>query len=347
MRGITVAGSLVLDITPITAAENHLSLVGGSQAYLDRIETSIGGCVGNTGVALHKLGFPVTLVGKVGDDAFGHMVRDVIDRSGCQSSIIMETGEATSCSIILLPDDGDRVILHKKGASNRLSATELLSAVATDSAMLHIGYMLNLGQLWNDGGDSLIGLLSRVREMGIAISADTSSIKRGDITLEYHRTMLERALGCCDIFMPSVSDIYPLYPEAFDADDIPGIARHFIDCGAAIVLVKNGSKGMYLQTAGRERIARLTRLFTCDKEIDAWSDRSLCMDAPAVSHIVSTTGAGDVAVAGFLASLLLDEPLPPAGSLSLATTLAGISLGSRDATSLIPDINGLLKKVRG
>ncbi len=345
MKSIAVAGSLVLDITPIIAFGSHLSLDGGSQAYLDQIETSIGGCVGNTGIALHRLGFPVTLIGKVGDDTFGYMVRDVISRSGCHASIIMAEGESTSSSIILLPEDGNRIILHKKGASNMLAANEIIMAIPEGVSMLHLGYMLNLGQLWMDAENGLIPLLKEMRSSGITVSADTSSIKRGDIDLAYHRSTLEAVLGHCDIFMPSVSDVCPLYPEYFACDDIPGAARHFIECGAAIVLIKDGSNGMYLQTACSDRISRIGSIFRSPDQIERWTDKSLWRKAPDVKDIISTTGAGDVAVAGFLAALLLDSPLSAEEAVSLSTALAGISLGSRDATSLIPDISGVLPAV--
>ncbi len=341
MKGITVAGSLVFDMTPIISAGSQLSLIGGSQAYLDQIEASIGGCVGNTGGALHRLGFPVKLVGKVGNDAFGHMVQDVISGFGCQASIIISNDAATSCSIILLPDDGNRIILHKKGASNQIEADEILASLSLESSILHLGYLFNLGGLWTDGGASLLELLRHVHDKGIAISADTSSIKRGDVDFSYHRTMLEKVLGHCDIFMPSVSDIVPLYPCS-SHDDIFNIARYFIECGAAIVLIKNGSGGMFLRTAGLDRLERIPALFHTEYQATLWADREIWMEAPKVEHIISTTGAGDIAVAGFLASFLLDEPLSPEQAVSVSTALAGISLGSRDATSLIPCIDQVL-----
>src|SRR5512143_3093845 len=43
---------------------------------------SSGGAVANTGLALHRLGISTCLVGKVGDDLFGHALHQIVTAYG-------------------------------------------------------------------------------------------------------------------------------------------------------------------------------------------------------------------------------------------------------------------------
>ena len=347
MKKITVAGSLVLDITPIAEEGCSLDFSGGRQTYLDRIAVNPGGCVGNTGVALHRLGFPVHLISKIGDDDFGMIAGRVIGRMGCHNSLITDREEGTSCSIILLPKDSNRVILHKKGAAHMIRREEILSFLPGDTSMLHLGYPPNLQNLWADGARELVILLEEARRRGIATSIDMCSIKlRKEYGRDAQRMALENALRCCDIFLPSMEDISPLYSDGYlSKDEIESVAGRFIASGPAIVLIKDGKHGMYLRTASKERIARVPGLFATDADISAWADKSIWRSAADVDDIVSTTGAGDIAVAGFLASLLFDKPLTAEEAIDFSTALAGISLRSQDATSLIPDYADVLRLI--
>ncbi len=348
MKKITVAGSLVLDITPVAEEGSCLDFSGGRQTYLDRIAVNPGGCVGNTGIALHKLGFPVHLISKVGDDDFGMIAGRVIGRLGCPNSLITDRNEATSCSIILLPKDSNRVILHKRGASHMIRREEILSFLSPDTSILHLGYPPNLPNLWLDGAGELVQLLKEVRKRGIVTSIDMCSLKiEKDYGIEKQREALENVLSCCDIFLPSMEDISPLYSgKPLSREELVQVADHFISSGPAIVLIKDGKNGMYLRTSSSERISRMKRIFRSSKDVEGWAGKSIWKDAADVSDIVSTTGAGDIAVAGFLASILFDDPLCADEAMDFSTALAGISLESQDATSLIPHYSDVMRIIR-
>ena len=75
-----IAGLLCLDVIPDLSAVSegqfqhrfqpgHLMRTGG-------VRSIPGGAVANTGLALHRLGIPVRLVGKIGDDLFGQVLQD-------------------------------------------------------------------------------------------------------------------------------------------------------------------------------------------------------------------------------------------------------------------------------
>ena len=80
---IITAGYISIDVTPAFPAEHYQGrtledvIRPGKLREVGRAETSPGGCVSNTGLALHVLGAEVSLVAKVGDDSFGRMIRDI------------------------------------------------------------------------------------------------------------------------------------------------------------------------------------------------------------------------------------------------------------------------------
>ena len=83
--GIVVAGHICLDIIPTitTPARDFTALLKpGALLEVGQATLCTGGPVSNTGLALHRLGVPTRLVGKVGDDLFGELLLRIVDRIG-------------------------------------------------------------------------------------------------------------------------------------------------------------------------------------------------------------------------------------------------------------------------
>src|SRR5208283_199005 len=90
---IVVAGHICLDLIPkipATGAAKLSEIVApGKLVNIGECIFSTGGPVSNTGLALAKLGQKVTLMGKVGDDPFGHMVVERMRQAGCGDGILV------------------------------------------------------------------------------------------------------------------------------------------------------------------------------------------------------------------------------------------------------------------
>ena len=80
-----------------------------------------GGSVANTGLALKLLSNEVQLMGKIGRDAFGTMVKSVMTSYGVDG-LIEDAGSATSYSVVLALPGCDRIFLHDPGANDSFSA---------------------------------------------------------------------------------------------------------------------------------------------------------------------------------------------------------------------------------
>ena len=106
-------------------------------------------------------------------------------------------------------------------------------------------------------------------------------------------------------------DVYAQLAEAApDGDVLPGLsgellgelADQCVRAGAGVALIKCGYLGMYVRTADRQRLGEVGRAKPA--RLEEWADRELFEPSYRVERIVSATGAGDCAIAGFLAAYL-------------------------------------------
>lgn len=100
---VLVASHICLDIIPgLPSGPQTGSPKPGSLDPLGPVTLAVGGCVGNTGIAPHRLGMRSTLVARVGDDRLGAvlsaLLRDAV-RDGA-ARLTIAAGEPTSYSIV-------------------------------------------------------------------------------------------------------------------------------------------------------------------------------------------------------------------------------------------------------
>ena len=78
-KKIIVAGHICVDITPAIQGKivNKIQelLIPGKLIEVGNATVSTGGAVANTGLAMKILGANVSLMGKIGNDAFGEIVK--------------------------------------------------------------------------------------------------------------------------------------------------------------------------------------------------------------------------------------------------------------------------------
>jgi sugar/nucleoside kinase (ribokinase family) len=102
MADVVVAGHFCVDLS-----RRCPQLTGGFSynpsllVEISPVTVSTGGRAPNTGGTLHRLGSRVRLVGRVGDDPFGGIVRRMLAADGLDGSIRTAPGDSTSYSIIL------------------------------------------------------------------------------------------------------------------------------------------------------------------------------------------------------------------------------------------------------
>ncbi|MFO7168331.1 MAG: carbohydrate kinase family protein [Chloroflexota bacterium] len=341
---VVVAGHLCLDILPGLA--RGVSFTPGRSVAAGPATLATGGAVANTGVALHRLGVPALLVGRVGDDLFGQAVRQIIGSRGPEltAGLVVAPGEQTSHTIVLSPPDADRMFIHHPGCNAAFTAADVTDEMLAQARLLHFGYPPTMARMSAEGGRELATLMRRAKLVGAGTSLDWTMIDpHGPAGLVDWREVLAAALPHVDLFMPNIEELLlaldrPTFErmaaapgglvEAVTAELLASVAGELIALGAGVVGLKIGHRGMYLRTAGAERLSRMARAAPADRL--AWSDRELWAPCFAV-EVAGTTGAGDATIAGFLMGLL--RGFGPEDALIAANAVGACSVEAADAVS--------------
>ena len=171
---------------------------------------STGGAVPNIGLTLHRLGVPVRLMGKVGDDLFGSAVLEALRARDPElaGGMVVGAGEITSYSIVISPPGVDRCFLHCSGANDTFTADDVRYDELASARLFHFGYPPIMRAMYADGGSELRRMLARARDAGPAISLDMCSPDPdGDAGRVDWRQLLEDTLPLVDVFVPSIEEL--------------------------------------------------------------------------------------------------------------------------------------------
>jgi sugar/nucleoside kinase (ribokinase family) len=350
---LVVAGHVCLDITPSLPdglpPDPARIFVPGRLLKIGAPTISAGGAVSNTGLAALRLGLRTALMGKVGDDDFGGLIRSLFAAAGAAEGLRTAAGDETSYTLVLVPPGLDRMFLHCPGCNDTFTAADIDYELAARARLFHFGYPPLMARFYADGGRELTEMLRRVRESGTATSLDMADPDPSSPAGEADWAgILERTLPHVDLCVPSVEEILfmldrPLYErrkaelegdlaEAMPPEEIRGLAERLLALGVRVALLKCGARGLYLRTAGRDAIAVLGRATPQDPA--AWADRELWLPPYRVA-VLNATGSGDCAIAGFLAGFL--DGRGPEAALRLGCAAGARNVQTTDAISgMIP-----------
>lgn len=328
---VAVAGHLCLDIAPQLAQLPHERLMAllqpGRLVRVGAARIVNGGAVANTGLMLHQLGIPTRLVARIGDDPLAAVVRALIAAydQRLTADLAVDRHAATSYTIVLNPPGVDRMFLYFPGANDQFEAADVTDELLRQVGLLHIGYPPLMRRLYEDNGAELVRILRRARDHDVTTALDLSfpdpESPGGQADW---RAILAAALPLVDIFLPSIEELLfmlrrALYERlaahgAIIPQITPELLRDLGDellaLGVPLALIKLGERGLYLRAGDPARVAANAPIVRA-----AWTERELWHPAFRVA-VGATTGAGDAAIAGFLAALL--EGGEPEDALRLA-----------------------------
>ncbi len=220
---VVVAGHICLDMIPrFEGGETDLDaiLVPGKLNSVGPLLTATGGTVSNTGLALHRLGFPARLRGKIGDDVVGRAILDILRSYSPRlvEDMIVAEGQASSYTVVISPPGVDRIFLHCPGANDTFCAGDVDYEGLAAARLFHFGYPPLMRRMFIDEGAELVSLLSGVKKRGATTSLDMArpdpASEAGGVNW---RRLLERVLPHVDLFLPSFDEtLYMLDREGFD-----------------------------------------------------------------------------------------------------------------------------------
>lgn len=334
-----VAGHICLDITPVFPGDKLGTpaelLVPGKLLHMDGVDVHTGGSVANTGLAMAFLGTDVRLMGKVGDDAFGQIILDILRRHGGGiEGMKVDPHTVTSYSVVLALPGQDRLFLHAPGANDTFSVEDVNFDVVKGADLFHFGYPPLMRRMYENGGTELVKLFHRVKELGLATSLDMAAIDpASDAAKVDWRKLLYNLLPYVDFFLPSIEELCVMLERPMD-EKPERLAAELLQMGAKVVVIKCGEKGLYYQT-GDAKIPGL-------REKD-WSYRQGFQPAFPPEKICSATGAGDTCIAAFLTAMLEGRPLEHCIQLAAATGASCVE--TYDALSGLKPFAALEEKI--
>jgi sugar/nucleoside kinase (ribokinase family) len=291
---ISVAGTLVADliIRPIRVWP------GKSQnAHVDHIEVLPGGAVANTGMALARLGVPVSACAAVGEDNIGKVVKDSVGRWATRDAVTVIRSRRTTASVVAVSEDGDRCFLSAAGACDQFTLTpeQVENEIALGSRALHIGYAMILPSL---DGEPLKKVMRRASQLGALTSLDVTYFD-GRPWPDLLDLMPE-----IDLFCPSLLEACAITGKS----DATEAASALVEAGVRkFVAVTEGARGAVINVVGQG-----------EEFIPAYP-----------VNAVDTTGAGDAFVAGILAAWYRGLPWSTAAQLGALVASAAVTGATR------------------
>ena len=236
MADIMTLGELLIDLTQ-----------GGSDELGNGIYTAFpGGAPANVAVAAARLGASTGFIGKVGNDAFGRSLRQVLKNEGIDISGLYESDSVpTTLAIVSVDETGEREFsfYRNPGADTQLTTEEALAAIEGDRLpkILHIGSLSMTTSPSREACEEAVGY---ARDRGVLISYDPNYRAALWDSEERAVEMMKRLLPLADILKVSDEEMLMLT----GTEDFEEGSRILADYGCRLILVTLGSQGVFVRS---------------------------------------------------------------------------------------------------
>lgn len=307
MPQVVSFGELLIDMV----SEADVSL-----AQAPRFLKAPGGAPANVAVGLQRLGVNTRFAGQVGDDPFGHWLREIVAQEGVDVEYLLQSREArTTIAFVATRRDGKKDICFYRnpGADALFPVAKITPELLSGARIFHCG-SVSLSE--PPCREAQFAAAKLARDSGVLVSFDPNwrpSI--WDDQADAHRLIWD---------MFALSDIAKVADEEWEfvtgTHDLAEGAAKIRAAGPKLVVVTRGADGAYFNFAGGQR-----------------EMSGLNVD------VVDTLGAGDAFVAGFLAQLLehssLDEALEQErleSALQFANTCGALATTKSGAIPSLP-----------
>lgn len=312
-------GELLIDFT-----DNGVSAQGNPV-----LEANPGGAPCNVLAMLNKLGKKTAFIGKVGDDRFGHMLRDVVKESGTDvTNLIADSSAHTTLAFVHTLAGGEREFSFYRdpGADMLLTSDEVKDDIITASRLFHFGTLSST----HDGVRAATRHAIDIAEKnGLIISFDPNLREPLWKSLDDARREIEYGLSHCNILKISDNEL-EFMTGTDDYDEGIRILRERFDI--ELIFLTLGSSG--------------SRAFYKDISAEASSFNEITP--------IEKTGAGDT-FAGCALSRVLDIGMENITEDTLRQLLIFANAGAtlvtarKGALKVMPqeeEINELIKRYR-
>lgn len=294
-KRIVVVGSINLDLV---AATPRIPIAGETIAGL-RFQTFPGGKGANQAVAAGRLGGSVSMVGKVGTDAFGVQLRDSLEEANVNTEAVEVVPGPSGVALITTDAKGENAITVVAGANAQLSPADLDTHIGL---IRSAGIVLTQLEIPLETVEYLAAISVRER---ISVVLDPAPA----------RPLPRSLLRSIDWLTPNESETCFLLgcaPEELSEEMLEHRANALVALGCRNVILKLGKRGCYVA------------LLDGTREL---------LPAHTV-QAVDTTAAGDAFNGAFAVAML--NAKNPVSSASWASAAAAISVTRHGAQPSMP-----------
>lgn len=268
---VVALGELLIDFT-----ENGASAQGNTL-----FEACPGGAPCNMLAMLRKLGKKCAFIGKVGNDMFGRLLRQVILDAGIQEdTLILDDKIPTTLAFVKTLPDGDREFsfYRKPGADMMLTEAELPLDLIQNAKIFHFG---TLSMTHPGIRAATIRAVEYAKENGALISFDPNLRPPLWDNLELAREQIAWGLARCDILKIADNELEFMTGEQDYEKGAAILRRQYPNI--QVLNVTAGAHGSFSFYAGQE---------------------SVYVPGFTLGGTIETTGAGDTFCASVLSFLL-------------------------------------------
>ena len=282
-----------------------------------------GGAPGNFLAALNAYGKKTAFLGKVGNDAFGHLLLGTLNGAGIETrGIVVDDSVFTTLAFVTFDERGDRSFsfARKPGADTQLTWEEIDKSLIDDARVFHFGPLSLTDEPVRTATQKAVAY---AKERGKLITCDPNLRKPLWPNEEAAKEQMLWSLRQADVVKISDNEVEFLWnctPEE-------GADKLLKEFGVSLAMVTLGPDGCLLKTKNASFLA------SCPKV-----------------HPIDTTGAGDIFGGSALSRLLeleksidalTDEDLAYIGRF--AATAASLSTEVSGGIPSIPEKDAVLK----
>lgn len=228
-KPIVVVGSINMDLV---ARTQHIP-VSGQTITATGFETTPGGKGANQAVAAARLGYPVEMIGMVGDDVFGQALLDNLAGAGVGIAAVTRVAGPSGIALITVAENGENSIVVVPGANGKAdcAAINLQKDLIRSAGMVLCQLELPL--------DTVCHLLSFCSDLGVPVCLDPAP------AAPLPNEMWKQIAW----FTPNQSEAEFYLGNASKPEDL---TRHLLARGTQGVVLKRGADGAFLASASCE-----------------------------------------------------------------------------------------------
>jgi ribokinase len=226
-KPIVIVGSITMDLvtrTPRIPAIGQ-TLIGTG------FETTPGGKGANQAVAASRLGYPVAMVAKVGDDAYGPALIENLKRAGVETGAMSQVAGSSGLAPMFVADDGLNAIVVVPGANGKMDR----AAVDKHAELIRSAGMI-LCQL-EIPMDTLSYTLELCARAGVPVMLDPAPAA----------ALPDAVWGHVAWFTPNETEAAFYVGDGISVEDS---SKRLLAKGLRGVALKRGGEGAYVAVAG-------------------------------------------------------------------------------------------------